>query len=406
MVTTTKNMTFNWAHKVFVNYDNEGDQIYTMLSGRQLWAGIDVKVTNSNPNWRQVIASGGDATGKYIRRSCKYTPAKWSGNVFIKPRAIGLPNSSIKSNGFGVYPGGNPLVSFLYTGDDAALNDQALVKIKRKLRSHTQQASSLVPLVELRELRGTIRGAAELTTSMLKTMLSIKQTGGKSVHRWASKAWLNFSFGVSPLISEANAISESIAEYLARRDHSVRLTGTATKTWKTRYVDNPSYITLAGCNGSVVSDVVHELSYKYVGAFDLALRSANNYGVSEHFGLEFGQLPLVFWELTPYSWVVDYFTNVGEFMEDRFTTLPGSLRYLSRSRRYRCFWQTQVTSTILKGSTGKQNFSCIPGVGEYYDFSRTIHNVLPHVGLHFKTVDRIGKNGINKVLNLAALLLK
>lgn len=286
---------------------------------------------------------------------------------------------------------------------DSALQNLALSRLKRKLSKQTGSMNAMAPLGELKDLGVTIRGIKELTTGVLSTLINIKRTRGASAYKYAAKAWLTFNFGVSPLLSDFAKACASIEKYLTNADHTVRLTGSAQKDWFT----NSSESNITGCLGATAkskSVFYQTLSYKYVAGFDLKIDSSNDYGVGQHFGLGLPQLLPTIWELTAFSWVVDYFTNVGDFLEDAFTAPPGVTKYVVLNRRH----TVEVFSTVDHTLTAEYKFvSNSPGMsyGRYYDFQRTSLSSLPHVGLDFKTQQQIGSFGLSKVLNLASVLV-
>jgi hypothetical protein len=352
----------------------------------------EFKYTTINPNWKIKIAKRQDATGPY--------------NVI---------GTSFSLNGlFGV--GSDPLVDVDYTNSltmfadvssasgfpntDASLETLALTRLKRKLKKQITSFDSLVPLAEIRDLRTTVKGLAELTTSLVKTLIDIKRTRGRSAFQYASKAWLTYGFGLRPMIADANALCKSIAAYLERSDRSVRLVGSATKDWLS-----------TGANNFVTSNVLggynnrwsfhHVLSYRYIGLFDLPLKSSNNYGATDHFGFTFPDVLPALWEAAAFSWVVDYFTNVGEFLEDRFTSPPGDTVYVLKNRRY------TVTGTAKAFHTPHKGLLSFGGdmVIDHFQFERNpLGTQLPHIGLRVRTVDEIGIFGVGKLLNLVSIL--
>jgi hypothetical protein len=287
-----------------------------------------------------------------------------------------------------------------FVGDDPALSDLALTRLKRKLKKQIGSFDSLVPLAEIRDLRTTVSGIAELTTTLVKELIDIKRSRGKSAFRYASKAWLTYGFGVRPMLSDADSLCKAVASYLERTDRSVRLVGSAQRDWV-------SY----GTNFSVTSNKLgalnnrwalhHTLSYRWIALFYLPLKSANNYGAGTHFGVTLPSVLPAAWEATAFSWVVDYFVNVGEFLEDRFTSPPGETVYVLRDLRYTVdgdatSWHTP--SKVLTSSGGDMSFRF------FYFWRQPQGTTLPHVGLRVRSVDEVGKFGVSKLLNLVSIL--
>lgn len=374
----------------YKQYDQQVDVSY----------GSNVRTTNSNPSWRVQVAKNVNASTNYL----------------VEKHSLQLPRVAVKSWVYSTpYPwlGENlnqvnvGVLPSIYTADDSATMDLALARLKRKLSSNVGNMNALVPLAELKDLRGLIRNSADLAASAVGALIDLRKKtshGNKSVQKFAADIWLEFSFGVSPLIADTKAVAESINKYLLRENRSLRLSGTASKTWS------------SGSKGSVSSSygagmdydwhAKHTLSYRYVAGFNLQIGSANNYGIGEQLGLEFGSLPSVAWELVPYSWIADYFTTVGAYLDDAFVTPPGDTEYVIRNRRYLIeavgafsHSPADANSKVLWQQKGS-------GKWTFFSFSRTSLSNLPHRTLRFKTVDEMGLHAVNKLLNLTSLLVR
>lgn len=286
---------------------------------------------------------------------------------------------------------------------DTAVADMALARFKRKISLHTGEYSILVPTAELREMRGLIRSSAELVTDLVKELLLIKRTKGRSAFRYASQAWLTYGFGLSPLISDTQAICKALTDYYLRTDHTVRLTGKSERQWVSGTTTKSAYNFPFGCRFVDSSNISHTIGYKYTGAYNFKLRSSNDYGLVDHFNVNLPSLSAVAWELTAFSWVVDYFTTTGAYLEDVTTATSGNLLFLNRNRRYE---QKGTSTTRYTANPGTIITSQKIGTTEwkYFEFERTPLAVLPGRSLRFKTADEIGLHSVTKLLNLVAVL--
>jgi len=121
------------------------------------------------------------------------------------------------------------------------------------------------------------------------------------------------------------------------------------------------------------------------------------------FGLR--DLPAVGWELMPYSWAIDYFTNIGQYLDDTFILPSGSTKYLFMNRLFKAVI-TETLSLKANDTSGKYDLKPIssPGVFTYTEFERAKLGSLPRIGLRIKTADEVASHAVTKVLNLAALL--
>jgi len=388
---------WSFIDSTYTRTDVPGTQVFQRSAGHVQF-GTNERVTNSDPDWRVKLARRSDATNNYSRkewlRMHSYLVHCTSRTITPSYRVYGESHSSHFGGGY----------ALKFSGEDTALRDEALRRIKNRLNGHYGKTDAIVPTVELRELRKTISGTGKMATDLLHSLISIRKTHGASAVKYASEAWLNFSFGVKPLVNDIATIALSIQDYLDRKDHTAKIAGTASKDWfsSLKETGEPSAY---GVSISTATTAHHKLSYRYIGGFDIAVEAANNYGISDHLGLEFESLPSVAWELIPYSWVVDYFTNVGAFFDDTFVVPSGATKFLMLDRRYTMNLQIipRLVPSVGTDVTSQSIFE--QGNGFYFEFSRTRLGALPRIGLHFRSLDATGGYAINKLLNLASVLV-
>jgi hypothetical protein len=138
----------------------------------------------------------------------------------------------------------------------------------------------------------------------------------KHVERALSDTWLEASFGFRPLISDTKDAAEALAESInrfkgqyapcfgyAKREASISLGGDPTIVQipvnDIRYLINREAHALAESRlkGQVALEFDNPLSMR----MDL-------------FGFSLSDFVPTVWELIPYSWLIDYFTNVGDVL--------------------------------------------------------------------------------------------
>jgi len=380
--------------------DTRKPGVVTLGNLYNIWTkyGDNVQTGVENPNWRHQVARGQDATTAYTRSWYRGRPATLTALTHtVENWPYGYTISSYdtvhETTGW----------NHINTIDDVALRDRALARLKSRLQDNIGNFDSVVPAVELRELRGLVRGSAELTTSFLQSLIDIRRTRGRSAAQWASQAWLTYGFGIRPLISDTQKAAEAVASFMERSDRSIRLRGSASKQWVTS-----ANLTGTGghnCPFYLNASIRHTLSYRYTAGLRLDLKSGNNYGVTDHFGLELSALPSIGWELVPYSWVVDYFTTVGSYLGDTFVLPPGSTKYLTLSKLYKMEGVLRGTHRSVYVNSHVLHTSCRPGFIEYTRLDRSKLSALPRASLRFRTVDEIGSNAVNRLLNLASVLV-
>ncbi len=353
--------------------------------------GTNVKSGVKNPSWRVTIAKGGDATSNYSRQVYHIKPlyyTAWS------------ESSQYLSKGIG-QRGGEMLIQ---QNDPTDLDNQAIGRLKNRLQGKVGNAQLGPPLAESREIGRLVRQINDIGMNTLKSLLAAKASKGKSVAKQFADAWLGFGFGVNPLLQDIKSAADSIAHYITRQDLRVVVRGTATREYHSSSNANSSseYIVYSASLG-FRSSAHHIQGIRYVAGVDLQVRGGSNYSVADHLGLKVEALPSILWELTPYSWVVDYFTTVGSWLEDAFYTVPGTVKYVSKNYKYQ---SVTTSSPVIFPLLGwKAQVTGGPAIARYVEFSRTqLAPVFPVRSLSIKSVDEIASHGLTKLLNLASVL--
>lgn len=398
--TDTDKINYSWVQQQW----SQGKLITNNRSDVNL--GNNIIVRNTDVNYRTRIAKGQDASLPYSRQDHKVKIVDRTMSAWYTSVLPGQPyqyNMAFNRDAVGLtLPSSIPART--------STDDIALSRLKRKLASDVGQFKSLVPLAEINETRGLIRTTAEATQDLLISLIEIRKRP-KRVLQNASKAWLQFSFAISPTIQDTHDLLDSIGSYLLRQDHTCRYFGRHSESWSDRVVTNADAST--GINGTWHSDYLlrnHDYSVQYTAGVRFPIRSSNSYGVTQHFGLDFGQLPSVGWELIPFSWVVDYFTTMGAFLDDVFTKDAGNTIYCTKSIKYSCkqFLPVRYKAVFPKWDYPWINpsgiFNPAPNSSESFFFNRSVLTAIPHRSLRVKTVDEIGVNAVKRLLNLASIL--
>jgi hypothetical protein len=213
--------------------------------------------------------------------------------------------------------------------------------------------------------------------------------------------WLGFGFGVNPLLHDIESAANAILDYTTRDDRRVRVTGTANRDWRTSGLTNTG-TAVRGAQLDIYSAAHHKQGARIVAGVDLKLRSGSSYSVQDHLGLKISDVPGTLWELTPFSWVVDYFVTVGPWLDDMFFTLPGVTKYVSLSRKYEV--RTDLSGKFRYLPSVQFGGTVNPGYIDYFVFSRASLSSLPTRQIQVKSVDQVAQHGLTKLLNLASVL--
>jgi len=350
----------------------------------------------SDPNWKTKVSFGQDASLPYSVKVTDVYPCmiKLEAHARVPGFDIMEYNTMRLIPDYAIYEG--------YT--DTTTQDQALTRLKRKLNNRTESFKSLVPLAEIRDLRSLVNGMSGITTKVVGALRDVKKGRFKDSYKKASDIWLTYSFGVRPIMKDISDLGNSISAFLTRQNHVDRLTGSASRSWNESF---KSTGTTAVNSSSVARDieVASTISYKYICAHKFLLESANNYTAADHFGLSPRQLIPTAWEATAFSWIFDYFSTVGEFLDDTFSGTTGQSIYIILNRRYQVLVKAYCYHYKHPGWLENNYLSETTGTArsETYEFSRSPLSAFPPRVLRFRTLDEMGLNGVNKLLNLVSV---
>lgn len=362
------------------------------------------RTVNKNPNWKDEVRRQVDASTPYAANYCRVLNEGGVLSVSGTTGARFLPSYRIDTSGrYKVY--GQPQLG---PTSDPETRNRALKKIKDQLAGRTGSYKAMAPLAEMRELGGLVQQATLLSTNFVVAVANAKRTKGRSAINFLQDTWLGYSFALAPLIGDIADAGNSIAEYISRQDQTVRLRSTATKRGTYSYTPSTS-VTAApmGFAWERKAQGSYELSYRFIGGFELALRSSNDYSALDQFGISFGQIPATLWELTAFSWLIDYFTNVGEFLDDAFSSQAGETTYLVENRMLKCKVDHSFRLYCAKNNPNgivpsREGF--VVRQFELGQFQRTPLSALPKAAFVVKETNSVAHGSVNKLLNLLSLI--
>lgn len=274
-----------------------------------------------NPKWRSQVKAGQNAT----------------------TAMTGLFDSIESTPGTAVLhcqqpSGGGPYYDLTFSGDLAAIQafrngfnwtpmsasvayNRGLTSYLKRVSQVNQAFSGLTFLGELRETVRMIRNPAQNLRNILGAYVDdLKKSKKRSPKNWKknlSGAWLEHAFGMTPLISDIQNASRAY----------------------NRLVEEPTLIPVRGVGvheASVPSRTFEELLGSILGTYtpmmwhscistDKAVvvfrgmvkreSRATAAGKAALFGFSPEQFIPTVWELLPWSFLIDYFTNIGDIIE-------------------------------------------------------------------------------------------
>lgn len=355
------------------------------------------RVLVRDPDWRVQIVKGQNAGNNYRTIGATVTPGAYAVETFSRFNASQTARATCRSP-FLLNPW-----PFAQTDDDFALRDLAIKRLKTRIASRDKQMPVIAPIAELRDFRSMINSIVHASSDVVHAISDIKRTKGKSAYQYAAHAWLNYSFAITPTLSDIAKLAGVIDDQINNPGgHRYTERGVARKEWHTS-TKFPMQTSYEG-NSEVNVECHHSMSYRCVAGFLCQLKSSNDYSIAAAFGLEVPALVPTLWELTAFSWMFDYFTTMGDYLEDTFITDQTKTVYFSATKKYTCDMVFTVGPS-KGGNIGSTTIVGRPSRARFYDISRSNQSSIPARLLRFKSMDEIGMGSVNKLLNLLSVLI-
>jgi len=260
-------------------------------------------------------------------------------------------------------------------------------------------------VAELREtisfLRNPFQGFNKILDGARETMLARRYLRKQSVFSYVSDNWLSYQYAIRPLVMDVRDAMTAIEHVLHGKDPERRTARGSSSASGTRSSDGVvpgssglwEFSTNTHTEVSVRSGVLYEL-----------LRDPNTFGIGVP------ELPSAIWEATRFSFVIDYFLNIGTFLEaiapvsgSRLLATWTTVKTTSTSTR-NIWWATPGT-TIQNGKTVTRS---VLANGMSTEMLRTTQlNRSPGVSIAIAAKvspsNVIGDLGATRIVNLIAL---
>lgn len=310
-------------------------------SGRVGLAELRVStVTTVNPTWDYKTLISHQVSATTFLSGIKYTvTGGYMTAHFFSPTAG--PTEWKESLIWGVIPRGfssNSIVP-VSPGDITAVDNAAKIAIARKIKKINRQMQGGVFLGELIETIHMVRNPARALREGLDDYLyALKQRRRRATQSAAARntiltqtlreTWLEHSFGWSPLLHDIDDGMKALADLTGpnSRAPAERVYAERDGIWASGTTDEQINIP-----GSVPPIWVHrtavrKYSVRYYGMVKTVPPKSSPF---RHFGVSLSDFAPTVWELVPWSFLVDYFANIGDII-DCATVQRADIAWLNR----------------------------------------------------------------------------
>lgn len=289
------------------------------------------------PHWRKVIAAGGNATTGLTGSRSQVISIPGSLQMIqqsefdptVNGRYVYKADGDLVT-GFGL-PAFNPNQDLLTKADNLALK-----RYYDHVNSVNTKFKGLVFSGELRESLMLIRSPARSLRKGISHYLTQLKTVGPRMRKskrpsFVRDTWLEYSFGWRPIINDIdNAIHAFYASKAAQPIFEmVKGTGLVADIVSS----SSSSQSFSQLRWYWDQSVKEEAYAKYFG-----IQFSNGRGISDahKYGFHPAEFVPSIWELIPYSFLVDYFTNIGEIVQS------WSYRFILNGWTARTYRQTLI----------------------------------------------------------------
>jgi hypothetical protein len=214
---------------------------------------------------------------------------------------------------------------------DGVAESEANKKFFRKFSSMQKSMEGLVLMGELRETLRMLRNPAKSLFESAKNdyLNAVRRRKHRNPKNWArglSGAWLEWVFGVMPLVNDINDVLDSMDRF--NSDPIVSRIITAVGRQRQSLTPSSLHVWIPDLHDLSFSGKTEQYLKQKVKLRGLYLRQRSeikaltaSQKLSQTFGLNVREFVPAAWELMPWSFLVDYFTNIGDILEQTFTNL-------------------------------------------------------------------------------------
>lgn len=372
----------------------------TVIDNSQTWN--NSRTGSESPNWRQVVLAGGNATTTFVasRRFMKYSG---HGRIVceLKPDDLFEKRLTIWTGDFPLVPSSHANIIV----DEASAIEKAqrsVISRAKDLISPFQGGVFVGELSKtLRMIRNPLFSIREQTRAYFEKLKKVSPRYSSAQRaRALSDTYLEYRFGVTPLFYDVQGAVKATKEFLTGHPFRIeKVTGKGK-------IKGSALSSNAASSGSVgvFYDIVDTKEFSYwIKAGIKVGAAASGDSVPASVGiLPQSWLPTA-WELLPYSFLIDYFANVGSII-DAVSLVNGNVAWACSTQR-----TTQRTALHVRENRA---YSSSFGPLQTYSFSapqpslNTIGVIrAPVYALTPSLTFRIPGFGSTQSWNIAALLV-
>jgi hypothetical protein len=320
MTTTYSSLTKRYTQSsTTVTGDPNADPKFWSSTGFTEWV-FETSVNGEDtPGWRKLIKAGGAPFGNLtsyrtksvggsasfhrLTQVIRWIDGHWEHYFDVNTTASGFPNA---------------LVPLSYGILSSSVVNSAKAKYVQRAAELRRAIQGGVVLGELRETVHMIMGTAHLLGSGLtgyynalkKGRRSLRKAGKKTKTEFIREQYLQYTYGWGPLISDIKSGANALVRYQNARPERTPVRANATGD---TLVSRTPYSGTIGDHGFSCANYITDRTECWLyGAYDT--RTSESSSPASLAGMSWRDFVPTVWELIPYSFLIDYFTNIGNII--------------------------------------------------------------------------------------------
>lgn len=356
-------------YRIIVTH-SDGSDGYAFEDVRPYLVGKKMEIYSSLPQWKDIVREGGDATTPFDA---------WSKKVSVDPYSL----TAVSTTSWGrvdtehqfcsapfLHPTRDTVDLDVVTESDQTALMQAISRLKPQFAAYTflGEAKKTLRLMKspVQALRRGVNSYLENTNKIRRKTRNVKH-----FRKAVADSWLEYSFGWTPLINDVKSGAEAFAQLAERPRYRSFIGQHTAKGSKPLQIVT---ITGTGLIQEIYSESTSTVSTRYSGKIALSMTTNSLY---QGFGLEWQEFIPAAWELAPWSFLIDYFTNAGDIIDSAIRIKTTNFRYCMyqqrRELKYREVWKLRPHSFAL------DSLSYTPGqvVTDLKSYTRSSSSSLP-----------------------------
>lgn len=298
-------------------------------------------------------------------------------------------------------------------GSSAAADALAYMRFNKKVQSVQRAIEGGVLLGELKETLHMLKSPAKSLFNKMGEYVALAKKRSKGTRKKSSlkkvigETWLEQSFGWKPFINDIQDAYEAY-QRIGQAEKFVKISAggyARKKATDNAGISDPQSegITQIGYR---TTGVIYEETHSRVKGEVYVRAVTNTQAVLQQLGLTVQQFIPTVWELLPWSFLVDYFTNIGDILSYD-NRVYSDLAWWCNGRKTDLVTEAQVwiDPSYTKTLTGNQFVACGGTTGRTKLITRTISRGVDTTILRYRpSLQFTADLSDNQLLNISALL--